>query len=59
MNHPENLDGDDNRPRNKRKTEFIINAFDPGTVWDDFGSRTDVVVSTFVSFKCPKFYCLS
>ena len=27
------------------KTDFLIGAWDPGTLWSDFGIRSDVVVS--------------
>ncbi|KAJ3792476.1 hypothetical protein GGU11DRAFT_819026 [Lentinula aff. detonsa] len=46
MNQPDCLDSDENRPRTKLKTNLVINAFDPGIVWDDFGSRSDVVPFT-------------
>ncbi|KAJ3994076.1 hypothetical protein F5050DRAFT_1576335 [Lentinula boryana] len=46
MNQPDCLDSDENRPRTELKTNFVINAFDPGIVWDDFGSRSDVVPFT-------------
>lgn len=45
MNRPESLDSSNARPRTRDKTEFIITAFDPGIVWDEFGARSDVVVS--------------
>ena len=30
--------------RTQEKTDFIISTFDPGTVWDDFGIRSDITV---------------
>jgi hypothetical protein len=43
---PDNLDGDYKNTRRRRheRTDIIIQCFDPGTVWDDYGIRTDVVV---------------
>lgn len=41
---PENLDDSSARLRSHERTDFIIKCFDPGTIWDDFGIRYDVVV---------------
>ena len=42
---PNNLDAGGARLRSQRKTEFLINNWDPGTLWTDFGIRADIVVS--------------
>lgn len=42
--HPDNLDGEGARLRVQANTEFLITIFDPGTLWDDYGIRSDVVV---------------
>lgn len=44
---PDNLDGNINEARRRRheRTDFIIKCFDPGTVWEKYGIRSDVVVS--------------
>lgn len=47
---PDNLPAPDAHRRTRRKTEFIIECFDPGILWKDFGLRSDVKVSTVVSF---------
>ncbi|KAI0038131.1 hypothetical protein FA95DRAFT_1665594 [Auriscalpium vulgare] len=39
---PDNLDSDRARRRTRAKTEFLISAFDPGILWDDYGIRSDV-----------------
>ncbi|KAJ7106760.1 hypothetical protein C8R44DRAFT_545237, partial [Mycena epipterygia] len=43
---PDNLDTRDARRRTHEKTDFLITCFDPGTLWDDFGIRSDVVPFT-------------
>ncbi|KAF8161663.1 hypothetical protein B0H34DRAFT_782033 [Crassisporium funariophilum] len=45
---PDNLDGDYKKTRRRRheRTDIIIQCFDPGTVWDKYGIRTDVVPFT-------------
>ncbi|KAF8149101.1 hypothetical protein B0H34DRAFT_791595 [Crassisporium funariophilum] len=45
---PNNLDGNFNATRRRRheRTDLIIECFDPGTVWDYYGIRTDVVPFT-------------
>ncbi|KAJ7163934.1 hypothetical protein C8R43DRAFT_1168740 [Mycena crocata] len=40
------LDADGARMRSQAKTDFLIMTFDPGTLWDDFGIRCDVVPFT-------------
>ncbi|KAJ3718609.1 hypothetical protein DFJ43DRAFT_1042841 [Lentinula guzmanii] len=45
MNQLDCLDSDENQLRTKLKTDFVINAFDLRIVWDDFGSRSDVIKS--------------
>ena len=42
--HPNDLDADDTRRRSHQKTGFLINTFDPGILWDDFGVRSDIMV---------------
>ena len=42
---PNFLDDASARRRTHEKTEFLINSFDSGILWDDFGIRSDVVVS--------------
>ncbi|KAJ7034262.1 hypothetical protein C8F04DRAFT_1210668 [Mycena alexandri] len=39
---PTDLDAGGARMRSHRKTDFLITCFDPGTLWDDFGIRSDV-----------------
>lgn len=41
---PDNLDVGNSRLWNQIKTEFLINNWDPGTLWTDFGVHTDIVV---------------
>ncbi|KAJ7482263.1 hypothetical protein B0H11DRAFT_2418405 [Mycena galericulata] len=43
---PNNLDAAGARMRSHRKTDFLITCFDPGTLWDDFGIRSDIVPFT-------------
>ncbi|KDQ49560.1 hypothetical protein JAAARDRAFT_186918 [Jaapia argillacea MUCL 33604] len=43
---PEDLDNPSARRRTAAKTEYYINTFDPGILWDDFGIRADVVPFT-------------
>lgn len=42
---PNFLDDASARRRTHEKTEFLINSFNPGILWDDFGIRNDVLVS--------------
>jgi len=39
-----NLDGGEGHPRSHEKTDFLIEEFDPGILWDEFGIQSDVVV---------------
>ncbi|KAJ7470119.1 hypothetical protein B0H11DRAFT_1919941 [Mycena galericulata] len=41
---PNNLDAPGARMCSHHKTDFLITCFDPGTLWDDFGIRSDIVV---------------
>ncbi|KAF7349794.1 hypothetical protein MVEN_01279500 [Mycena venus] len=41
---PDNLDAPNARRRKDAKTAFLVTCFDPGTLWDDFGIRSDVIV---------------
>ena len=42
---PDNLDAGGARLRSQIKTEFLINNWEPGVLWTDFGVRADIVVS--------------
>jgi hypothetical protein len=42
---PANLDAGGARSRSQRKTEFLIDNWDAGILWTDFGVRADIVVS--------------
>ncbi|KAF8139321.1 hypothetical protein K438DRAFT_1785789 [Mycena galopus ATCC 62051] len=44
--HPDHLDAPGARLRNKTKTEVLIECFDPGILWDDYGVRSDIVPFT-------------
>jgi len=41
---PNDLDRPNSRRRTHEKTDFLISAWDPGTLWSDFGIRADIVV---------------
>ncbi|KAJ7909124.1 hypothetical protein B0H13DRAFT_2493854 [Mycena leptocephala] len=43
---PHHLDAQGARRRTHEKTDFLITCFDPGTLWDEFGIRADVVPFT-------------
>ncbi|KAH9960362.1 hypothetical protein BGW80DRAFT_1438862 [Lactifluus volemus] len=43
---PHDLDCNGSHRRSERKTEFLIGAWDPGTLWTTFGVRADVVPFT-------------
>ncbi|KIM37067.1 hypothetical protein M413DRAFT_423911 [Hebeloma cylindrosporum] len=45
---PDDLDGnfEETRRRRHERTDFIIKCFDPGTVWDKYGIRSDIVPFT-------------
>ncbi len=43
-----NLDDKQAHLRTYEKTNFLLEAFDPGIVWDTYGLRSDVVVSLFL-----------
>ncbi|KAJ7102682.1 hypothetical protein C8R43DRAFT_1092270 [Mycena crocata] len=43
---PDNLDTPGALPRKDTKTEFLVTCFDPGTLWDDFGIRSDMIPFT-------------
>ncbi|KAF7354503.1 C2H2-type domain-containing protein [Mycena venus] len=43
---PNNLDATGAHMRSHGKTDFLITCFDPGTLWDDFGIRSDVMPFT-------------
>ena len=44
---PDNLDDKVNETRRRKheRTDFIIKCFDPGIVWESYGTWSDVVVS--------------
>ena len=42
--HPTNLDGPGSHRRSHKKTDVLINKFDPGILWDEFGIKYDIVV---------------
>jgi hypothetical protein len=44
---PKDLDGDRAQLRTHEKTDFLIEIFDPGILWEEYGIRTDVVVSGY------------
>lgn len=51
MAPPDNLDSKNIPLRSHVKTEeYIINNFDAGLIWDDFGIRSDVTVRCAVCF---------
>ncbi|KAL1673537.1 hypothetical protein EV122DRAFT_255108 [Schizophyllum commune] len=43
---PDHLDDGGARRRTHEKTDFLIDVFDPGILWSDFGVRDDVVPFT-------------
>ncbi|KAH7903589.1 hypothetical protein BJ138DRAFT_1191650, partial [Hygrophoropsis aurantiaca] len=43
---PANLDATGAHRRTHEKTDFLISCFDPGTLWDDYGIRADIVPFT-------------
>ena len=49
---PDNLDGPGSHCHTNEKTDFLIKAFDPGILWDDFGIQHDIVVC-FYMFLLP------
>lgn len=46
---PDDLDGNfgETCRRKHERTDFIIKCFDPGTVWEKYGIRSDIVVSIY------------
>lgn len=48
--NPKNLDADGANPRWQGKTNFLINTWDPGILWSDFGVRSDVLVHFLFCF---------
>ena len=55
---PNFLDDASARHRTHEKTEFLINSFNPGILWDDFGIRSDVVVSQLFRKACSNSNCM-
>ncbi|KAJ7024440.1 hypothetical protein C8F04DRAFT_1213064 [Mycena alexandri] len=43
---PADLDAPGARLRNKTKTDILIECFDPGILWDDYGVRSDIIPFT-------------
>lgn len=58
--NPKNLDADGANPRWQGKTNFLINTWDPGILWSDFGVRSDVLVLFFFvsTTHCPHIHPL-
>lgn len=46
---PDNLDRPGSHRRSHVKTDFLINTWDPGILWDQFGVRSDIVVCSDVA----------
>ena len=44
---PDNLDDVNAHLRTHEKTDSLLELFDSGTVWDEYGLRSDVVVCHF------------
>jgi hypothetical protein len=44
------LDAGNARSRNQRKNEFLIENWDPGALWTDFGIRADITVSSSFAY---------
>ncbi|TFK24547.1 hypothetical protein FA15DRAFT_704530 [Coprinopsis marcescibilis] len=47
MAKPDDLDNPDARQRTHKKTDILIECFDPGILWKSFGVRADVVPFTY------------
>ncbi|KAJ7612392.1 hypothetical protein DFH06DRAFT_1345137 [Mycena polygramma] len=43
---PDNLDAPGSQRRRDAKTAFLVTTYDPGTLWGDFGIRSDVIPFT-------------
>jgi hypothetical protein len=41
---PDSLDQAGSHRRRHEKTDFLIQNYDAGVLWDDFGIRSDIVV---------------
>ncbi len=48
--HPNDLDNNHAHLHTHEKTDFLLEVFDPGIVWDQYGLQSDVVVSFFPSY---------
>ena len=44
---PKDLDKPGSHHRTHEKTDFLIQNFDPGLLWDEFGIHSDIVVSNY------------
>lgn len=51
---PDNLDAGDAHLRSQIKTEFLVNNWNPGILWTDFGVRADIVVSLLADMSLPR-----
>jgi len=50
---PDNLDDTNAHLRTHEKTDLLLELFDEGIIWDEYGLRSDVVVS-LLSFLCDE-----
>jgi hypothetical protein len=41
---PNDLDASGSHRRTHEKTDYLINNFNPGILWDEYGIRADIVV---------------
>jgi hypothetical protein len=50
---PDNLDNNHAHLHTHEKTDFLLEVFDAGTVWDEYGLQSNVVVHAFffLSYK--------
>ena len=46
---PESLDAPGARQQTQTTTAYIVNLWDPGVLWNDFGVRADVLVRIIIS----------
>jgi hypothetical protein len=46
---PESLDAPGARRRTQTTTAYIVNLWDSGVLWNDFGVRADVLVRIIIS----------
>ena len=48
---PNDLDRPNSHRWTHEKTDFLIRAWDPGTLWSDFGIHADIVIRHHPSFR--------